>query len=160
MTASSQVTSSTSDEKLHVLAFLVGEWKGTGWYIDQKAEVLQTWKVKLDSNGAVLRMKESKSLRDGPIPAMSLNMFEEILVSFDDGAKLYRMQSESDKTHGNPFEVKEVNHKSFQWVVHKQQSSFRFTVQLTGDGKWHETNEFLDIDGWRLIGETTLKKVK
>jgi hypothetical protein len=162
MAVSGQIISATSREQVQKLDFLVGEWKGKGWLYrlrDQKSEISQSTKVKIEPDGSALRIKDSKKFREANLLGAPVN-FPETIITYDEEAKLYRLRSTSSKGRGNLFEVKLIAPRTFQWVFQTPDGSVRNTIEVTEDGQWHETLELLLSYGWFKSQETFLKRVK
>lgn len=157
-----QTLSGGAREQMAKLDFLVGEWKGQGWmyhYDGSKSEISQSMKVSREADGSALRVKETKRVRvagfsDAPAQP------HESTVSYDEQSKLYRWRVASSNRPGNPFEVKLLGPRSFQWVLHTRDGMLRTTINVNDNGEWHEERESLRSDGWVKLQETVLKRVK
>lgn len=160
--APGQTLSADAREQMAKLDFLVGEWKGQGWMYHQngsKAEISQSMKVSREADGSALRVKETKRIKApgfSDAPAQS----RESTVSYDDEAKRYRWRVGSSNRRGNPFEVKLLGPRTFQWVLHTRDGMLRTTIRVSEEGEWHEARESLLSDGWFKSQEAVLKRVK
>jgi hypothetical protein len=144
------------------LGFLAGEWKGQGWLYRVEgpgSEISQSTKVTVESDGAVLRIKEKKSYKDAGLMGTPMRI-PESTVTYDDEAKVYRWRVDAAKGRGNPFEANLVGPRTFQLIVHTPAGMGRTTIKVTEDGQWLQTVELLLAEGWFKLQETTLKKVK
>jgi hypothetical protein len=159
---SGQTPSPTLRGQMRELEFLVGEWKGKGWrYSVQglKSEISQSAKVKIESDGSALRVKDTKKYSDARLIGIPLSI-RESTVYYDDEAKLYRWRVVASRRLGSPFEAKLIEPRAFQLVQHTSDSMARTTIRVTKDGEWQETLEFLFSGGWFKVQETFLKRVK
>jgi hypothetical protein len=160
--ASGQAISPTLQEPMRQLDFLVGEWKGKGWFYHfkgSKSEISQSIKIKIEPDGLALRIKDTKRLKDGSLLFVP-NRIPESTIYYDDQAKIYRWRVEAAKGRGNPFEAKLIGPRTFQLIIHTPDSMGRITIKVTEEGEWHETFELLMSNGWLKVDETFLKKVK
>jgi hypothetical protein len=148
--------------EMRKLDFLAGEWKGKGWLYSvqgQKSEISQSTKISVEADGAVLRIKDARRLKEGTLLPMPMRL-PESSISYDEEAKLYRWRVDSFRGPGNPFEAKLIESRTFQLIQHTQDGMGRNTIRVIEDGQWHETFELLLSDGWFKVQETVLKKVK
>ena len=133
------------------LAFLVGQWNGTGWMMNQdqqKHNFTQTENIqfKLDST-AILVEGEGKSNNVIIHNAMAI-------ISFNVDSNNYSFHSYLQNRKGGQFKGELVG-KKFIWFP---SSDSRFVIEINKKGQWVEVGEFKQNGEWQKFFEMTLDK--
>lgn len=159
-----QGLSSAQNQEMKKLDFLIGEWQGEGWtefVPGQRRTSPITERVQPKLGGTVL-MVEGLAKKKAPGSQEETVVHNALgVISYDAGAKLYRVRSYLADGRTTDAEASFVD-EGFQWRFKAPQGwSFRYTVKLTEKGEWFEKGE-MSQDGktWRQFHEMTLKKVK
>lgn len=143
------------------LSFLVGRWDGkavTEFVPGQRSEARQQETVTKKLDGLMLLVEGLGSIeREGK----TIVVHEAVAtISYDPATSSYRMRS-FDR-HGRYVDAdgKWIEGK-FQWGFKTGQGEFRYTIDQTDDGSWHEIGE-MSKDGatWRKFLEMNLKRVE
>lgn len=146
-------------EKLKALDFLVGDWKGTGWYQagPRRMDIKCSEKVALKASGAVLAVEGFHTMDAGGREIPIHDAYAMIYWSPD--LKAYRFKAHLANGLQNEFELK-PNGKGYTWENEMPQlGKVRYTMTLTAAGEWKEIGEHI-VDGkWTQYFEMVLKKV-
>lgn len=163
LAATAQTSSPERREEMSRLDFLLGEWKGKGWMFrvdGSRVELSQSTKVRSESDGSSLRVRDAKSYKGLAFDGSTLSQSLDANVYYDEGAKTYRWRRELERK--NPFAARLIEPRTLQWEKPSPGSVARTTIRITEGGEWHETLEFRTggADGWFKAQESVLKKVK
>lgn len=151
------------NQEMKKLDFLIGEWQGEGWteFVQgQRRTAPITEKVQSKLGGTILLVegmgkKKAEGGREEVVVHNALGV-----ISYDAGAKLYRVRSYLADGRATDSEASFVE-DGFQWRFKTPQGlSIKYTVKLTEKGEWFERGE-MSQDGktWRQFHEMTLRKV-
>ncbi len=168
---SGQTPSSTSQEQMGKLDFLIGEWKGKGWFIDPKKEIRQTTKVKKGKDGLTLIISDKKSGEGyrtvsppGVVIDHPLLLSSTASVYYDEKSKLYYWRPGTSAGRRNPHAAVLAEPKVLRVKLEfsAPHTISIMTIEITDDGEWHEKHEAWHSEekGWVTMMETVLKKVK
>jgi hypothetical protein len=150
-------------DEMKKLDFLIGEWKGEGWYqMGPKREyALQTEKItpKAGGNALMIEGLGHRKNEDGSAGAVVHDAFA--MLRWDGVARQYRFSTAlAGRGTAEPeFEVTGTN--KAVWKMRVPQGTMRYTISLTEKGEWFEVGEFSgDGQQWSKFFEMTLQKVK
>jgi hypothetical protein len=162
--AQAQTPASGVKSDLKKLDVMIGEWKGGGWVEyapGQRRAFTGTETVESKLGGKVI---EVEGLHMAARPGSDK---EEVIhnalgiLSWDEGAKLYRFHAWVATGHHTAAEVKLIE-SGWQWgYADPRGVTVRFTIKITEKGEWHEIGE-ASPDGktWRQFFEMNMRKVK
>ncbi len=149
--------------EMRKLDFLVGSWKGTGYFEfapGQRRTFTETENVQKKLGGLVLLIEgEGKSLvpgeeKQGPVhEALALASYDEPSKSF----KWYAYRAGS----GAMEVTAKVGDQTLEWGFSDPRAgTIRFIITLNAKGQWFETGEMSREGGnWRKFFEMTLDRV-
>jgi len=148
----------TQQEQLAKLGWLKGDWTGKGWMVrgaGGRSDFNQAETVRSRLNELVLIIEgHGRSVEDGRTIHHAL-----AFVSYDVGERKLRVRAFTGE--GGQIDTEgQVNEKQFIWGFEvPNRGRIRYTVQLTGEGEWHEIGEFsADGEHWNKFLEMTLSK--
>jgi len=148
-------------EKMKVLSFLVGEWKGSGYYQagERKIEIECTEKVESVAGGTCL-MVIGKHFMKGPNDQRLLIHDAAGMIRYSPVENKYRFMSQLANGLGNDFDLVPGD-KSFVWGLESPTAgASRYSMKLTSKGEWNEIGERSSDGGktWTKFLEMTLAK--
>lgn len=154
-----QTPASIQREEMRKLAFLIGDWKGSGWTQardGKRSEFTQTEKIQYKVNGLALLIEGR-----GQDLSLGTDVFEALaVVSFDDKGKLYRFRSYTTEGRSADAEARLIE-GGLEWGMQFPGGRFRYTIKLTDKGQWFEVGEVsTDGSSWRKFHEMTLQRIK
>lgn len=145
---------------MKTMDFLVGDWKGTGWYeaAGRKVNVKCSEKVSYKAGGTVLAVEGFHTMDAGGREIVIHDAYAMMYWSPD--LKAYRFKAHLANGLQNEFELK-PNGKGYTWFNQMPQlGKVRFTMTLTPAGEWKEIGEH-EVDGkWVQYFEMVLAKTK
>jgi hypothetical protein len=143
-------TDSLSKSKISELAFMVGNWKGTGWMMGQggKSEFEQTEKIqfKLDSTAILI---EGMGKANGKIVHNAL-----AILTYNKTDNNYSFRSYLQNGQNAEFKAELIDKKLY-WYPNK---NVRYIIWLNEKGQWYEKGEYKREDKWFQFFEMTLDK--
>lgn len=148
-------------EKMKPLAFLVGEWKGAGFYFagERKIEIESTERVESLAGGTCL-MIVGKHWMKGPNDQKLLIHDAAAMIRYNAVENKHRILTQLASGLGNDFDLV-PGEKGFVWGYESETAgTSRYTMKLTERGEWFEIGE-RSADGgktWTKFLEMTLKK--
>lgn len=152
-----QMNSKVAMEKL---AFLEGQWSGTGWQIGQdrqKHTFSQTEDISFQANGEVLLIKGlGKTADEEGEEKIIHNAIA--MVSYNPVEKHYDFRSYVAGRGSGNFSGKVIKENHFEWYLETPQSKIKYTITLNDQGQWHEKGEMAMGDNWFQFFEMTLDK--
>lgn len=149
--AQSSETNKAAQTEVQKLAFLVGDWSGSGWMMGQdrvKHTFDQTEKIlfKLDSTAILI---EGRGKSQGKIVHDAL-----AIITFQGESDRYDFQSFLPSGQKGTFRS-ELKDGVFYWYPAE---SVRYIIQLNDKGQWVEIGEFKQGENWYPFFEMTLDK--
>ncbi|MFO0812487.1 MAG: hypothetical protein U0796_04680 [Gemmatales bacterium] len=148
----------TPTAEMKPIAYLAGNWHGSGWV--QMREGRQTFtvkeKVEPKLNGGVFLVEGIGKAPDGRVVHHALAFFH-----YDSKAGEFRIKA--FRRDGGYVDAKgEMKDGKFVWGFDQPQAGkVRFTIHQNDKGQWHEMGEFSqDGKQWRQFLEMTLDRVK
>jgi len=156
--------SAAAADEMKKLNFLVGEWKGEGWFQmgpGKRELVLQHEIVREKLGGKILlieglghRKLENGSAGDVVHEALAV-------VSWDEAKKAYRFAAHTAQQSSVDATL-ELRDNGAVWGFDTPQGGkIRYTIRQTEKGDWNEVGEFSrDGTNWMKFFEMTLQKVK
>jgi hypothetical protein len=151
-------------DEIRKLDFLVGEWKGEGWFQmgpGKPSHVIQHELVTAKAGGSALLMEGVGRTKKEDGTAGEVVHDAAALLGYDEQAKKYLFTtSVAGRGAANPwFEVTGVN--AARWGMDVPQGKMRYIITLTDKGEWFEIGEFSrDGERWTKFFEMTLQKVR
>ena len=143
-------TDSLSKSKISELAFMVGNWKGTGWMMGQggKSEFEQTEKIqfKLDSTAILI---EGMGKANGKIVHNAL-----AILTYNKTDNNYSFRSYLQNGQNAEFKAELIDKKLY-WYPNE---NVRYIIWLDEKGQWYEKGEYQREDKWFQFFEMTLDK--
>ena len=143
-------TDSLSKSKISELAFMVGNWKGTGWMMGQggKSEFEQTEKIqfKLDSTAILI---EGMGKANGKIVHNAL-----AILTYNKTDNNYSFRSYLQNGQNAEFKAELIDKKLY-WYPNE---NVRYIIWLNKKGQWYEKGEYKREDKWFQFFEMTLDK--
>lgn len=143
-------TDSLSKSKISELAFMVGNWKGTGWMMGQggKSEFEQTEKIqfKLDSTAILI---EGIGKANGKIVHNAL-----AILTYNKTDNNYSFRSYLQNGQNAEFKAELIDKKLY-WYPNE---NVRYIIWLNEKGQWYEKGEYKREDKWFQFFEMTLDK--
>ena len=143
-------TDSLSKSKISELAFMVGNWKGTGWMMGQggKSEFEQTEKIqfKLDSTAILI---EGMGKANGKIVHNAL-----AILTYNKTDSNYSFRSYLQNGQNAEFKAELIDKKLY-WYPNE---NVRYIIWLNEKGQWYEKGEYKREDKWFQFFEMTLDK--
>jgi hypothetical protein len=146
-------------EEMKKLAFLVGEWKGSGWNVGPdgtRSEFTQTERIQYRVGDLVLLIEGR-----GQDPISGRTVFEALAaVSYDEAARRYRFRAYTSDGRSGDADARLVD-GGLEWGMQFPGGRFRYTITMTPKGEWFEIGEFSqDGTTWRKFHEMTLQRAK
>jgi hypothetical protein len=149
-------------EAMQKVAFLVGQWKGTGWMMmgpDRRDEFVSTETVESRLDGLVLIIE---GVHESSDPAHKGLVVHHALaeVSWDAKQSAYRFRSHLATGDESDFAGKIVD-GAFVWGFETPRGRMRYTIKLDAQGRWSESGErSADGQTWQPFFAMTLDRVK
>jgi hypothetical protein len=149
-------------EAMQKVAFLVGQWKGTGWMMmgpGRRDEFLSTETVESRLDGLVLIIE---GVHESSDPARKGLVVHHALaeLSWDARASGYRFRSHLATGEESDFPGKVVD-GAFVWNLDTPVGKMRYTIKLDAQGRWSESGErSTDGQTWQPFFGMTLDRVK
>jgi hypothetical protein len=147
---------------LQPLAFLIGEWDGTGWIRTgpgEPATFHQHEVVRAAAGGSVLIID---GLGRSTVPGQDGRIVHQAfaVVSYDSAGSRFRWRAY--RAGGDELDVvPEVGRDRLTWGFPSPGGSIRFTIDRTAGGDWHEIGEFVRAGAPDTkFFEMTLQRVK
>lgn len=142
-------TDTLAKREMQKLAFLTGEWEGTGWMIGpdrEKHSFDQTEKIhfKLDST---LILIEGKGMSEDQIVHNAL-----AIISYDRDAGHYIFNSWLANGRKGEFKAELIGGKLY-WYLNDM---MRYIISINENGQWYETGEMHRNGNWFQFFEMTL----
>jgi hypothetical protein len=133
------------------LAYLVGDWEGTGWMMIQdgsKHTFNQYEKIQLKLDGTALLI-EGRGFADGKLihDAMAV-------LTYNKEEAHYNLSSFLFTGRQGKFKAEIIGEKLF-WYPNE---NIRYIIYLNEKGQWYETGEMRRGEGWFQFIEMTLNK--
>ncbi|MBX7106799.1 MAG: DUF1579 domain-containing protein [Gemmataceae bacterium] len=146
-------------KKVH---FLVGEWKGEGWFETapgQKREFKGSEVVRLKAGGVVLTVEGEHRAKAGPSGEGPVVHSAFGIVTYDEKAKRYRFQGFTSRGNHEDTEAKVTDGQLVWEMKIPRFGDVRYTIKLDDKGRWFEIGEVTqDGKDWRQFFEMTLEK--
>lgn len=148
----------TPTAEMKPIAFLAGNWQGSGWVLTREGKDTFTVREKVEPklNGGVFLVEGIGKRTDGRVAHHALAFFH-----FDSNAGEFRIKA--FRKDGGYVDAKgEMKDGKFVWGFDQPQAGkVRFTIHQNDKGQWHEMGEFSqDGKQWRQFLEMTLDRVK
>lgn len=149
-------------ERMEKVGFLVGEWRGEGWWIEpgqrERQPFRQTESVQAKLGGRILVIQGLGRSAVGGEEKVTHDAFA--ILFWDEAAGRYRFLAWR-AADGDTIDTEaKVGDKSLQWQRTTPQGTIRFTITLTEQGEWHEVGEATrDGQRWFKVLEMKLKRV-
>ena len=163
--AAVQTPSQTQVEEMRKLEFLVGEWKGDGWQLNEAGERSNTFsqktKVQAKTNNATLRIEDRKSYK--PWKGMTSSSTLDADISYNETTKLYNWRGKGSKSI---LEAKLTSDRTFHFGmpfsvnVEPREGYRKTTIRVTLSGSWEETLEVWSRGKWYKAEQSILTRVK
>lgn len=146
-------TDTLAKREMQKLAFLTGDWAGTGWMIGPdrtRHSFDQTEKIhfKLDST---LILIEGKGMSEGQLVHNAL-----AIISYDKNAGHYIFNSWLANGRKGEFKAELIGGKLY-WYLNDM---MRYIISINEDGQWYETGEMQRNGNWFQFFEMTLDMEK
>jgi hypothetical protein len=145
----------TRQNEIKKLAYMVGQWKGTGWMERQggRETFTGTETVQSKLGGLGLLVEGNFKNSEGVVVHETL-----AVISYDDKAKNFNFRTYlANGSVGD--HILSLLEGGWQWGIQYPQGNVRFTFKLTEKGDWFEIGEFsADGKNWRKFLELNLKK--
>nr|WP_294793677.1 hypothetical protein [uncultured Mucilaginibacter sp.] len=154
--AHAQDAAAERSEKMSLVKFLVGQWKGSGWMlVEGKKEYFdQTENISAKLDGGVIIVEGM-----GKVPQTGRIIHNALaILTYDVIKKQYRWTSTT--TAGYISDVApDVSREKFVWTLNNRGGKLRYTITLD-KGDWLEIGEQSNDDGktWTQNFEMRLKK--
>lgn len=139
---------------MNEVAFLVGDWVGSGWMMDaggERHEFLQRERIRALQDGQVILIEGR-----GMEAADTTNVVHDAVafIGYDAVAKQYVMRSFLPGGRTTEAEVEAADGR----IVWRIGSTVRYTIDLDDAGTWHEIGEFTRDQGrtWQQFIEMRL----
>lgn len=145
-------TDSISKAKIKELAFMVGNWKGTGWMMGRngKSEFEQTEKIefKLDSTAVLI---EGKGMSKGKVVHNAL-----AILTYNKIENNYIFRSYLPSGMNAEFKAEIIENKLY-WYPN---DNVRYVIWQNDKGQWYEKGEYKRESTWSQFFEMTLDREK
>lgn len=142
-------------ERMAPLAGLVGEWRGSGWMVQQggeRSEFTSREIVTPRLSGAALLVEGQHRAPDGTIVHDAMAM-----LTWDEAADGYRFRSTVAPGRSGDFPLT-VGEDGFVWSMDVPNGRIEYRASFTGD-VWHETGSYTPEGGTAIpIFEMTLER--
>ncbi len=143
-------------EKIKKLDFMLGEWSGGGWMMNQdrtRSEFTQTEKIEMELNGAVLIVRGQGWDTDGKSIHNALG-----IISYDLVEAKYFMLAMLENGQQTKAELELVSENEIKWWFDVPGGTVKYQLTIDGD-TWREKGEFSpDGNAWYPFIEFTLSK--
>ncbi len=145
------------------LAFLIGEWEGSGWYAygDRRMPFngTETVEARLDTLLLLVEGRHYAAVPGQPEPMLVHHAFG--VFSYDPAAEHYIFRTHLAEGTGGTFEAHWEGDALVWTMQHAQMGRVRYTIGLDAQGRWHETGERSE-DGavWTPFFEMTLARLR
>lgn len=149
-----QETDRVAQKEIKKLAFLTGNWEGTGWIMTEdgnRYQFEQTELVQFKLDGTALLI-EGRGMREGQIihDAMAV-------VTYNHEEENFSFRSWLNTGQGGEFKGELID-DIFYWYI---EDNMRYVIYLNTKGQWYEKGEYnTGGDNWFQFFEMTLDKVK
>jgi hypothetical protein len=144
-------TDKEAKEAISKLAFIVGDWSGTGWMMGrdgQKHTFMQTESIKFKVDSTVILI-EGLGKDNGKIIHSAL-----AIVTYNKVDKKYSFRSYLSTGRGGDFKA-DLSDGKFYWYPNE---TMRYVINLNDKGQWYETGEMKRENDWFQFFEMTLDK--
>jgi len=150
--AQKRETDRIAQQEIQKLAFITGDWKGTGWIVTEDGNRYnfdQTELVQFKLDGTALLI-EGRGMRDGEVIHDAL-----AVVTFNHQNKNYTFRSWLNSGLGGEFKAELIDNV-FYWYPGE---NMRYIIYLNEKGQWYEKGEYnMGGDNWFQFFEMTLDK--
>ena len=149
--AQSVETDSLSRAKISQLAFMTGDWKGSGWMMGrdgQRSEFEQSERIQFKLDSTML-MIEGLGTSRGKVAHNAL-----ALLTYDTSEDKFVFRSYLQNGQNGEFPA-EFMDGSLYWYPNP---NVRYVVGLNEDEQWYETGEFKRGEQWNQFFEMILEK--
>ncbi len=145
-------------EAMKQCAFVIGEWKGSGWMMmgpQNRRTFTQSETVVPKLNGLVLQIDGLGTNPEGKVVHEAL-----ATIAYDPGTKTYRFRSY--EAQGHYLDTDATCHDStLVWNINAGPRKIRYTITLNEKKQWFEIGESsADGSNWQKFFEMTLDKTK
>jgi len=145
-----------SKEKIKQLDFLLGEWSGGGWMMNQdrtRSDFTQTEKIEMELNGAVLVIHGQGWDTDSKPIHNALG-----IISYDTKEEKYSMLAMLENGQQTNAELELISENQIKWWFAVPGGTIKYQLTFEGDA-WTEKGEFSpDGNTWYPFIEFTLIK--
>ncbi|WP_192347069.1 hypothetical protein [Algoriphagus sp. Y33] len=138
-------------KEIKKIEFLVGEWEGSGWMMNQSGQKLtfeQTEKVSLKLNDTALLI-EGQGTSDGNIVHNAL-----AIVTMAEGNGQYKFNSFLQSNQQGTYKAELIDNVFYWYPV----ENVRYVITLNDNGQWYEIGEANSGGTWFKFFEMTLNK--
>lgn len=145
-------TNIEAQQEIRKIEFLVGQWKGNGWMMNQSGQKMtfdQTEKVSLKLNDTALLI-EGQGTSNGKIIHNAL-----AIVTMEDSKGNYKFNSFLQSNQQGTYKAELIDHV-FYWYPAE---NVRYVITLNDNGQWHEIGEANSGGTWYQFFEMTLDNV-
>ena len=162
--AFAQTNESTQLTEMKKLSFLVGHWKGNGYFEfvpGQRRTFVETEDVQLKLGGLMITFEGMGQSQAATGEAVTVHTAF-ALAFYDDQSNTFRWQAyRADRGSLSSVETQaEVGNQTLQWGYKDSHGTVRFSIKLDEKGSWFEIGQSTS-DGqiWRQFMEMTLDHV-
>ncbi|MEB2774866.1 hypothetical protein SYJ56_06080 [Algoriphagus sp. D3-2-R+10] len=144
-------TNIEAQKEIQKIEFLVGEWEGSGWMMNQSREKMtfeQTEKVSFKINDTALLI-EGQGVSDGKIIHSALA----VLTMVDSSGK-YKFTSFLQSNQQGTFKAELIDDVLYWYPA----ENVRYVITINDQGQWHEIGEANSGGTWYQFFEMTLNK--
>ncbi len=141
-----------AQQELKKIEFLVGEWSGSGWMMNQSREKMvfdQTESVNLKLNGTALLI-EGKGSSEGKVVHNAL-----AIITMAEGIAKYDFNSFLQSNQHGTFKAELIDQVFYWYPV----ENVRYVITINEKGQWHEIGEANSGGTWYQFFEMTLDKM-
>lgn len=149
-------------EAMASVAFLVGEWRGSGWWdVGQGRIQIESSEVvesRLDGLALVIEGHHTSRMDTASEPVVVHHALA--MMTYDPDADEYRFNTQVARG-GTGMYSGYVEDGAFIWRMTAGGGQIRYTIQIDDEGRWHETGHFSN-DGatWEQFFAMTLARVR
>lgn len=140
-----------AQQEIKNLEFLVGEWSGSGWMMNQSREKMtfdQTESVQLKLNGTGLLI-EGVGRSEEEIVHNAL-----AIVTMDEGENIFKFTSFLQSNQQGSYKAELIDDVFYWYPV----ENVRYVITINEKGQWHEIGEANSGGNWYQFFEMTLDK--